>query len=202
MAAGFAVRRADHPHRLVDRRLIAKAAPNVGNVVVDSLRNPNHCQRVSSRHRFQVQLMGSPQSTIATHAEQNVDSMFLQIINRNPGIYRPPGSTEDRAAVELNVLHHLGIDMQRLKPIRGIEPRVPKPDSENVATAVAEVHLQKNGTDYIIDARAQASASHDSSFGFTRTEIQLLPRSRALKIDGFTFVASTGQRDGLLHITT
>lgn len=66
----------------------------------------------------------------------------------------------------VDALHHLGVDVQRLKPIHGIEPGVPKMDTENVATAVVEVHFQKDRPD-IIDSGAQASASHDDIFGGT-----------------------------------
>lgn len=180
---GLHVGAVDHLPGLLQGRRIPESPAHMHDVVVDRFGNAHDRDFRSPARGFFVNEMRCFLRSVSSHAEKDRDAFLLQEVHHHAGILVPAGGTQDRSPFLVDLVHELARELDRGLPLGRIETLVAVPDPQNVLDSVMVVKFEEDRADYVVDAGAEAAASHDGGPRLIGPEKNFLTRPRLLERD-------------------
>src|SRR6185436_9569928 len=149
--------------------------------VVHGLRNAYNSQFMTAPFGFLEELISAALSAIPANREQHVHAAANQIIHGDSNIHWSARSAEHGAAFLMDFGDEGGSENNRLLAACGIQALVTTAKSEHGRNAVSVMQFKEKGANYIVQARAQASTSHDAGTGLLGIKINFGTRSGQLE---------------------
>ncbi len=159
--------------RFLDCRQVAEAARDEGHVVINGLGDADHGQGMAAPPGFLEQVVAAALGAVAAEGEQDIHAAPDQVVHGNPDVHRAARGPQHGAAVLMNVVDELRRQHERLLAARRVEALVAVAKTEDFLHAVAVMKFQKQGTDHVVQPRAQSAAGDDASAGLLGIEEQL-----------------------------
>ena len=113
-----------------------EALSDVGDVVVDGLRDADHADLQVPLAQSRRDPGGSAHRPVAADHEQDVDPVAEQAVDHLVGILGAPGRAEHGAALGVDVVDHVRSQPDRLQAAALDETRVPVPEAQHLVDAV------------------------------------------------------------------
>ena len=125
--------------------------------------------------------MGAALRAIAADAEEDVDSIGLQEVNRHLGRLGAARCAQNRPALFLDVFNKIGGDVDQRVGGFWVETFVAVTDSAHGGDAVIVVKRQKDRAHHIVDAGTKAAAGYNGGLDLFGAEKNVFARPGFLK---------------------
>mmetsp|Transcript_94249 Transcript_94249/g.211295 ORF Transcript_94249/g.211295 Transcript_94249/m.211295 type:complete len:444 (+) Transcript_94249:396-1727(+) len=196
VANGLNVRGIDRLHGLRARGVEAEGLVEHGHVVVDRLRHADHSALMADRCHGIEALHGAFVGAVSSQHEVLPDVHLCHDLG-DLGVGRVAAvAHEDAPALHVDVLHVL---LRELDPLGLVHaPLEASDDAIHLLDAVRVQHLH-NLANHVVQARAEATASHNCSRRLARVEVDLplRPTSLHLQVHAWNIIAAVLAMEGL-----
>ena len=122
-----------------------------------------------------VDQLGSQHGSVTADHEQDVDVHTFEGVDDFLGRLGASGGCQDGASEFMNGGHLFRGQFHDVMAVFGDESLQPVADTDGCGHVVMMVGFHDNGSDDIVEARAETTAGHQGAFGLGRIEIDLFP---------------------------
>src|SRR5262249_29534539 len=133
---------------------------------------------------------------ITADGEEDIDAAADEVFHSTGFVHWTARSAQNRAGLQMNAIHQLVCENERLGGVFRIQPLMSPPEAEHLFYPVGVMQLEKQRSDYIVESGTQSSAGNNASTSFGRIEEQFFTRACQFKEAAVRRPRINGANDG------
>ena len=163
-AFGLVVRARRENSGHVDRGFKAEGLVDEGDVVVDGLGDADHADGEAAPLRFDRDIVRAARGAVAADAEYEVDVHAREGFDHDLGALLAARGAEDGAALLVDVVGVVLVELDRSESVRRVEAPVTVPDAVDQRHMVDVLERQRQELDHVVESGTESAGGQDRRF--------------------------------------